>query len=248
MLIPSSRPERSTSGPPELPGLIAASVWSSPVSFPFSPSIVRWSPEMIPEVTVAPRPRGKPTAKTASPSRSDEERARGSGTRSVARTRMTARSFSGAVPITVPAIGRLCTSSLKTTVTRVVPSTTWLFVRMIPRRSSTIPEPSPRPPPKDSVRTFTTDGRTRATASASEPARSGAAAVLVSVEVGSVTVTVCAAVERRRGALVVPAAAGERYRREQRPATNLTAASGRSRLRSRPRRAAGRARRRETRT
>ena len=227
VLIPSSRPERSTSGPPELPGLIAASVWSRPVSFPFSPSIVRWSPEMIPEVTVAPRPRGKPTAKTASPSRSDEERARGSGTRSVARTRMTARSFPGAVPITVPAIGRLCTSSLKTTVTRVVPSTTWLFVRMIPRRSSTIPEPSPRPPPKDSVRTFTTDGRTRATASASEPARSGAAR---GARPGRARLGDSDRLRRRRGRRRRPC----RPRCSRRapppragPATNLTAASGR---------------------
>ena len=58
VLIPTSRPERSTSGPPELPGLIAASVCSSPVRSPFGPSIVRSSPETIPEVTVGPpRPR-----------------------------------------------------------------------------------------------------------------------------------------------------------------------------------------------
>ena len=149
---------------------------------------------MIPEVTVASETEGKADGED----RVAEPERRGAGERErneVGRaTRMTARSFSGAVPITVPAIGRLCTSSLKTTVTRVVPSTTWLFVRMIPPRSSTIPEPSPRPPPNVCVRTLTTDGRTRATASASDPvAASGA--VPVTVELGSVTVTVCVAVD-----------------------------------------------------
>ena len=170
---------------------------------------------MIPEVTVAPRPRGKPTAKTASPSRSAEERARGSGTRSVARTRMTARSFSGAVPITVPAIGRLCTSSLKTTVTRVVPSTTWLFVRMIPRRSSTIPEPSPRPPPKD-LGAHVHDRREDACDGVGERAcavRGRRGGRLRGARLGDGD-----RLRRRRGRcafLLVPAAAGERRRREQ---------------------------------
>ena len=106
VLIPTRRPRRSTSAPPELPGLIAASVCSSPVSLPFVTSIVRSSPETIPEVTLGPpSPSGKPTAKTASPSRSDEERASWSGIRSVAATWITARSRSGDVPITVPAAG-----------------------------------------------------------------------------------------------------------------------------------------------
>ena len=152
------------------------------------PSIVRSSPETIPDVTLGPpSPSGKPTAKTASPSRSDEDRARPSGIRSFAATRITARSRSGAVPITVPANGCLCRSSLKTTVTLVVPSITWLFVRMIPARSSTTPEPSPSPPPNDFVRTLTTDGSTRSTTSASDPAAD--AFGVVSAASGSVTVT-----------------------------------------------------------
>ena len=216
VLIPTSRPERSTSGPPELPGLIAASVWSRPVRSPFGPSIVRSSPETMPEVTVGPpRPAGKPIAITTSPSRSADERASSTGVRSLASTRTTARSRSGAVPITVPSSGFVWTPSLKATVIPVVPSTTWLFVRISPSRWRITPDASPSPPPNDVVWTLTREGRTRLTAAASEPARSGAAAVSVGVD--SRTVTVCVAVVARRRLLVVAAAAaGEQRRRGDR--------------------------------
>ena len=107
-------------------------------------------------------------------------------------TRTTARSRSGAVPITVPFSGFVWTPSLKETVIPVVPSTTWLFVRISPSRRRITPDASPLPPPNDDVWTLTTEGRTRVTAAASEPARSGAAAVSVGVD--SRTVTVCVAV------------------------------------------------------
>ena len=84
-----------------------------------------------------------------------------------------------------PASGRVCRSSLKTTVTLVVPSTTWLFVTMIPARSSTTPEPSPSPPPNDFVRTLTTDGSTRSTTSASDPAVEASGAVSVTAPASS---------------------------------------------------------------
>ena len=56
-LIPITRPSASISGPPELPGLIAASVWiTSEIVKPLGALICRCSAEMIPEVTVRSRP------------------------------------------------------------------------------------------------------------------------------------------------------------------------------------------------
>jgi hypothetical protein len=54
VLIPMTRPKASKSGPPELPGLIAASVWIISWNRP-EPSGLgksRWSALMIPAVTV----------------------------------------------------------------------------------------------------------------------------------------------------------------------------------------------------
>ena len=44
--MPTTRPRLSSSGPPELPGLTAASNWMSPVHLPLSVSAVRSSPEI----------------------------------------------------------------------------------------------------------------------------------------------------------------------------------------------------------
>ena len=59
----------STNAPPELPGLIAASVWIASMTvawFEDSPLVDtgRSSEETIPVVTVPARPRGEPTAIT----------------------------------------------------------------------------------------------------------------------------------------------------------------------------------------
>ena len=75
-LMPTSSPRRFTSAPPELPGLIEASVWMKfwkPLPRPERPSA-----ETMPEVAVCPRPNGSPTATTKSPTRSWEESAMGS--------------------------------------------------------------------------------------------------------------------------------------------------------------------------
>ncbi len=53
VLIPMTRPSASASGPPELPGLMGASVWMSPVSVPSGVSSSRSRPEMMPAVTDA---------------------------------------------------------------------------------------------------------------------------------------------------------------------------------------------------
>ncbi len=65
-LMPTSRPRRSTSAPPELPGLMDASVW---MKLPNSerPVCVRPTAEMIPRVTVCRSANGLPTASTLSP-------------------------------------------------------------------------------------------------------------------------------------------------------------------------------------
>ena len=63
VLTPTSRPALSSSGPPELPGLMAASVW-------ITPRMVRWlklsisrpSALMMPVVSVWSSPNGLPMA------------------------------------------------------------------------------------------------------------------------------------------------------------------------------------------
>ena len=62
-LTPITRPSASSSGPPELPGLIAASVCSTPEMVkPLGDSMSRLSAEMMPLVTVPWRPNGLPMA------------------------------------------------------------------------------------------------------------------------------------------------------------------------------------------
>ena len=65
-LMPIRSPSMSTSAPPELPGLMAASVW---MKEPLSEMLVsvRFRAEMMPLVTVWPTPNGLPMASTRSP-------------------------------------------------------------------------------------------------------------------------------------------------------------------------------------
>ena len=61
-------PHRLTSGPPELPGLIAASVcMNGVIQLNVESGTTRSIAEMIPRVAVLPIPRGYPTANTSSP-------------------------------------------------------------------------------------------------------------------------------------------------------------------------------------
>jgi hypothetical protein len=58
-LTPITRPRASSSGPPELPGLIGASVWMTlSMLKPLGAWISRPSPETIPEVAVRSSPSG----------------------------------------------------------------------------------------------------------------------------------------------------------------------------------------------
>ena len=68
VFTPTSRPDASNKGPPELPGLIAASVWIPPlINDPAWLWIVRPRPETTPVVRVWSNPNGLPIAKTAWP-------------------------------------------------------------------------------------------------------------------------------------------------------------------------------------
>mmetsp|Transcript_28698 Transcript_28698/g.70743 ORF Transcript_28698/g.70743 Transcript_28698/m.70743 type:complete len:327 (-) Transcript_28698:862-1842(-) len=74
VLIPMSRPELSRSGPPELPGLMAASVWMMPsMGRPVLPDwISRPRPLITPVVSVWSSPNGFPMAYTRCPTSRSE--------------------------------------------------------------------------------------------------------------------------------------------------------------------------------
>ena len=138
VLMPITSPCMFTRGPPELPGLIAASVWRKSSNGPWP--IWRALALMIPAVTVACRPNGEPTASTQSPtwtrSESPTFAARNvplpSSSRSVARS----------VFRSSPTIFALCLlpSSVITSMS-VARSTTCALVRAIPLGSTMTPEP-----------------------------------------------------------------------------------------------------------
>ena len=103
-LTPTTSPAPFTSGPPELPWLIAASVWiESLMVKSFGAVIWRCSALTIPLVTVPSSPNGLPSATTFSPTVSSFELPSESGSRTFAgaSTLMTARSVEGSLPTTV---------------------------------------------------------------------------------------------------------------------------------------------------
>ena len=70
VLMPITSPEEETSGPPELPGLSAASVWiTSPINRPFCARIERPTALTMPAVTVDWKPSGLPIAIAICPAR-----------------------------------------------------------------------------------------------------------------------------------------------------------------------------------
>ena len=97
VFMPITRPAESSSGPPELPGLMAASVWIAPRIFRWSAESVMTSflsPEMMPWVRVWSSPKGFPIASTDCPTCRFFEVPRGRGFmfRRGANTRSTAMS------------------------------------------------------------------------------------------------------------------------------------------------------------
>ena len=72
VLSPMTSPLRFTSGPPELPGLMEASVWMK-FSYVAMPTSERPVALMTPTVTVWSSPKGFPMAMAHSPTRSASE-------------------------------------------------------------------------------------------------------------------------------------------------------------------------------
>ena len=101
-LTPITRPRASSSGPPELPGLIAASVCRTlPIEKPScSDGIWRWTAEMTPVVSVRSRPNGLPIASAGSPTATSLEMPSSSACRSSpsGSTSSSARSVDGSAP------------------------------------------------------------------------------------------------------------------------------------------------------
>src|SRR5437879_2210711 len=92
VLMPTSSPRAFTSAPPELPGLIAASVWMKS-SYSAMPTLARPTALTIPIVTVWLRPNGLPMASTYSPTWSLSESAQGMVGRPVPSTLATSTKF-----------------------------------------------------------------------------------------------------------------------------------------------------------
>ncbi|MCY1538275.1 hypothetical protein D9M68_738070 [compost metagenome] len=119
--MPTTSPRRLISGPPELPGLMATSVWirgtRSPVSRCFALT--------MPAVTVFSRPKGEPMAMTHSPTRSLEMSPTFTTGRLVASILTTATSLRLSAPISLALNSRLSVS-----VTRIseASSITWALV------------------------------------------------------------------------------------------------------------------------
>ena len=138
VLMPISSPLRLTSAPPELPGLIEASVW---MKFwkPSPRRPLRPTADTMPEVTVWPMPNGLPTATTKSPTLSVLESASASALRFCAGIFITAMSVSGSEPTKSAFSVRPSASVIETS---SAPSITWWLVSTRPLAASTItPEP-----------------------------------------------------------------------------------------------------------
>jgi hypothetical protein len=170
-LMPSTRPRLSSSGPPELPWLIAASVWIAPtVAKPVSDWIERSSAETTPTESDWSSPNGLPIAATGAPTVRSPAEPSGSGrsVRPAGSTRRSATSENGSNP-TIFAGTWL--SSLKCTKTwsalRIAaPSplvTTCALVAISPSPEITKPEPRPdcAPPPRPVLMIVTTPGDSR---------------------------------------------------------------------------------------
>src|SRR5664279_3620757 len=195
-LMPITLPLMSTSGPPELPGLIAASVCTAFITVSWLVPVLLWpcpcpwngswlcpwsgvccssaelvrtgrlSAETIPEVTVADRPSGEPTATTLCPIFRSAEVPRVAGVRpETPLALITARSSVESAPTT---LASALVPSLNCTFRLVAPSMTWLFVRIRPSADRMIPEPSPELL-EEVDRMDTTVGRRDAATCSTEP-------------------------------------------------------------------------------
>src|SRR5215831_8995616 len=166
VLMPTTSPRVETSGPPELPGLRAASVCNtSSISRPLEARSDRPSADTTPEVTVNSKPSGLPMATTNWPRRSCfESPSTADASRRAEVTRRSARSVSRSSPIN--RASRLW-PSVSVRRASLWPWITWLLVSTRP--SGEMMTPEPMPPDRRPLRaasTRTTAGPTRSTKAA----------------------------------------------------------------------------------
>src|SRR5438874_1486402 len=146
VLTPTTRPRASTSAPPELPGLSAASVWMTfstmRVAEPARVGSDRPSALTTPAVTDPAKPIGLPSATTSWPTRSTSASPRTAGCRSRPVARITARSDNASAPTTSVSISR---PSVNAASPPSAPAITCADVSMKPSAVITTAEPAPAP-------------------------------------------------------------------------------------------------------
>src|SRR6478735_5521857 len=187
-LMPTTLPFMSTSAPPLLPGLIAASVWMAGYvvllpSLSEPTSTGRFRALTMPLVTVESRPNGEPIATTPSPTLRSADLPMVAGVRAETPSAlMTAVSVSGSVPTTLALADE--PSLKKTVIDPPSPAiaATWLLVRISPSELRMMPDPEPAPSlPLTSI--LTTDGSTLAATCSTEPSAAGESGVSTTWEV-----------------------------------------------------------------
>ena len=124
--MPTTSPCRLRSGPPELPGFTATSVWMNGTYI--SSGSERPLALTMPAVMVLAKPNGEPIAATQSPASSCEESPSLAVGRSLASTLMSATSLRLSTPITLALNSRLASASR--TFTSSNSATTCALVRM----------------------------------------------------------------------------------------------------------------------
>ena len=137
VFMPITLPCVSVSGPPELPGLMAASTWMKLSYSTSARPALRPTPETMPLDMLKRNSNGEPNAKTMSPCAGSAEERRAGSNPSVF-TRSTAISVRGSSPTSVAGCSDpswSCTSSA------VAPSTTCALVTTCPAVSQIQPEP-----------------------------------------------------------------------------------------------------------
>jgi hypothetical protein len=137
--MPTTRPAASNSGPPELPGLTAASVWMNGTTA--SPGSERPLALTMPCVAVCSKPNGAPIASTQSPTCTALASPRFTVGRFLASIFSTAMSVAVSLPSTRASNSR---RSASLTVTRLASRTTCALVSTSPSLETMNPEPWPR--------------------------------------------------------------------------------------------------------
>ena len=137
--MPTTCPLALISGPPELPGFTATSVWMKG-TMPSSGS-ERPLALTTPAVTLFSKPNGEPMASTHSPTASWRVLPSGSVGKPLASILSTATSVLSSWPSTLALNSR---RSVNLTVTSSAPRTTWALVRIRPSALTMKPEPWPR--------------------------------------------------------------------------------------------------------